>query len=101
MPYQGTRIVLFYDRLLLSVTRSQMPSLWTRLAHEIAHVLQGISRHSASGMMKAKWDGRGLRGDAGSTLGFTDEDVALIHSRMDEKELQASRRDSTGAISVQ
>jgi hypothetical protein len=26
------------------------------LAHEIAHVLQGVSRHSESGILKARWD---------------------------------------------
>ena len=59
MPYQGTRIVVFYNRLLASLTGSRVPSvLGYVLAHEIAHVLQGISRHSASGIMKPKWDPR-------------------------------------------
>src|SRR4029079_5847282 len=59
MPYQGTRIVVFYNRLLTSLRGSRVPSvLGYVLAHEIAHVLQGISRHSASGIMKPKWDPR-------------------------------------------
>jgi hypothetical protein len=86
MPYQGTRIVVFYDRLLTSLTGSRVPSVLGHvLAHEIAHVLQGISRHSASGIMKPKWDARDYAEMRGNTLRFTEDDVSLIRRGLDEK----------------
>jgi hypothetical protein len=61
LPYSGdgTRITLFLDRmaaLFRLATGSQAGILLGHvLAHEIAHVLQGIARHSASGLMKARF----------------------------------------------
>lgn len=31
------------------------------MAHEIAHILKGVSRHSADGVMKAQWDDHNRR----------------------------------------
>ena len=94
MPYQGTRIVVFYDRLLTSLTGSRVPSvLGYVLAHEIAHVLQGISRHSASGIMKPKWDSRDYVEMRGKMLRFTEDDVSLIRRGLEERALQTSRHD--------
>jgi hypothetical protein len=102
MPYEGTRIVVFYDRLQASLTAARVPSVLGHvLAHEIGHVLQGISRHSASGIMKAKWQARDYVEMRGNTLGFTDDDISLIRRGLDERTLQTSRRASTGAIVTQ
>ena len=81
MPFEGTHIVLFYDRVRHAVRPSIAPFLVGHvLAHEIAHILQGISRHSADGIMKAHWDaGDYARMDCGQ-LNFTEEDIRLIHS---------------------
>jgi len=48
------------------------------LAHEITHVIQGIDRHSADGVMKAHWDGGDLARIEGNRLRFAQEDVDLI-----------------------
>jgi len=102
MPYEGTRIVVFYDRLQTSLTTARVPSVLGHvLAHEIGHVLQGISRHSASGIMKAKWEARDYVEMRGNTLRFTEDDVSLIRRGLDETTLQTSRRASTGAIVAQ
>jgi hypothetical protein len=102
MPYQGTRIVVFYDRLRTSLTAARVPwVLGHVLAHEIGHVLQGISRHSASGIMKAKWEARDYVEMREKALGFTEYDVSLILGGLDERTLQTSRRASTGAIVAQ
>ena len=102
MPYEGTRIVVFYDRILNSLTGSRVPSvLGYILAHEIAHVLQGISRHSESGIMKPKWNARDYVEMRGNMLRFTEYDVSLIRSGLDERAHQASRHASAGAIAAQ
>ena len=81
MPFEGTRIVLFYDRVRTAVRPSMAPFLVGHvLAHEIAHILQGISRHSASGIMKPHWDARDYAQMDRGQLNFTEEDIRLIHS---------------------
>jgi hypothetical protein len=89
MPYEGTHIVVFYDRM------QQKPGtvsclLGHVLVHEIAHILQGIHRHSESGIMKAQWNGADYQRMAWKPLPFTDEDVLLIHRGLKARE--ASRR---------
>lgn len=101
-PYQGTRIVVFYDRVLNTVTRSQQSLLLGYvLAHEISHLLQGISRHSASGIMKRKWEARDYVEMRWNALRFTEYDVSLIRDGLYERRLQVSRHASTGAIAAQ
>lgn len=102
MPYEGTLIVVFYDRLLTSLTRSRVPSvLGYVLAHEIAHVLEGISRHSLSGIMKPAWSARDYLEMQWNTLRFTEDDVYLIRRGLEERAFQASKCDSTDEIAPQ
>ena len=83
-PYgeSGVRIVVFYDRvesLLQLHPRITIGAIFGHvLAHEIAHVLQGIARHSEMGVMRAGWTEEDfmLMGIAGLT--FTPEDIVLI-----------------------
>jgi len=49
------------------------------MVHEIAHVLQGVCRHSDSGIMKAEWSPRELREMSFKALPFAREDVGLIY----------------------
>jgi hypothetical protein len=56
-PYEGVHIRVFADRVMAASDYPQ-PKLCGRVlghvfAHEIAHMLQGVSRHSAEGVMKA------------------------------------------------
>jgi hypothetical protein len=56
MPY-GTRIVIFYDRVQQAVEPRRVPALTAHaIAHEIGHILERNSSHSASGVMKARWN---------------------------------------------
>jgi len=77
----GARIVIFYDRVESLLTMQRAPQaiiLGYVLAHEIGHALQGVARHSASGVMRATWttdDFDRMREDG---LRFTEEDVLLI-----------------------
>jgi hypothetical protein len=78
-PFAG-RILVFCDRIDKSV-----PQMRTRLLAymcspmKIAHILQGIVRHSDSGIMKAHWDHDDLREMFSMDLKFTTYDTLLIH----------------------
>jgi hypothetical protein len=85
MPYEGTHIVVFYDRV-----KNRPGSVWCLLghviAHEVAHILQGLKRHSESGIMKAQYTGADYRQMTWEPLQFTDEDVMLIHNGLKVRE---------------
>ena len=76
------RIWLFTDRLnhfLLAFGPTYAgKALGHVLAHEITHVLEGVARHSESGLMKARWNWRDLRLMAGRGIPFDAEDRALL-----------------------
>jgi hypothetical protein len=48
------------------------------LVHEITHVIQGVNRHSESGVMKARWSEKDRTAMYGNRLGFENVDVQLI-----------------------
>jgi hypothetical protein len=81
-PYgSGSAVTVFYDRLLRLAEKSGTPErmlLAHVLAHEIAHVLERIDRHSDSGIMKAQWTREDLAEMARHPLPFDVEDVDLI-----------------------
>jgi hypothetical protein len=51
------------------------------LAHEICHILEGIPRHSGSGLMKARFDWRDMIEMRGGGLKFAPDDEVLLHRR--------------------
>ena len=76
--FEGTHIVLFYDRVIKTVIPPTVPFLLGHvLAHEIVHVLQRVDHHSSEGVMKAHW---GAKDYAGMQLGLklAQEDLDLI-----------------------
>jgi hypothetical protein len=99
LPYEGTHIVVFYDRIKGQVDDSMVPRLLAHvLVHEITHILQGVGRHSASGIMKARFNETDHFRMKRKGLGFTKEDIDLIHigmawrqARLAETTLLASR----------
>jgi hypothetical protein len=78
----GTRIHVFCDRVRASwPDGSKGILLGYVLAHEIAHVLQGVSRHSEEGVMKARWqqsDYQQMR----TGLPFDPTDAEMIRERL-------------------
>jgi hypothetical protein len=77
------QVEVFYDRIEHSFEIPIMPSVLGHvLAHEIAHVLEGINRHSAEGLMKAHWDSRDYVQMYPHLLPFAPEDVELIRARL-------------------
>jgi hypothetical protein len=96
LPYEGTHIVVFYDRVQKTVEPGAAPYLLGHvLAHEITHILQGVNRHSASGVMKAHWESDDFLKMKWRPLSFTEEDVTLIHLSLDAR---SSRR--AGSMSI-
>jgi hypothetical protein len=99
LPYEGTHVVVFYDRIKGQVDDSMVPRLLAHvLVHEITHILQRVGRHSASGVMKARFNEADHFKMKGKGLGFTKEDIDLIHiglawrqARLAENTLVASR----------
>jgi hypothetical protein len=49
------------------------------LAHELAHVVQGVARHSNTGIMKAHWSAQDFHEMVFHKLAFAPIDVELIH----------------------
>jgi hypothetical protein len=99
LPYEGTHIVVFYDRIKGQVDGAVVPMLLAHvLVHEITHILQRVSRHSASGVMKAQFNYTDHFKMKRKDLGFTKEDIDLMHiglawrqARPAENTLVASR----------
>ena len=77
LPYEGAHITVFFDR----IEKGAYPStvLAHVMVHEITHLLQGICRHSETGVMKARWTGMDFGGMRMTPLPFTREDVDLIY----------------------
>jgi hypothetical protein len=79
-PFQTGGIVVFYDRVQASTPRCGLSRLLAYvMAHEITHVLQGISRHSEIGIMKGVWNGHDRAQIQLNTLEFSLEDIEFIH----------------------
>ena len=79
-PYDGSRAVVCYDHLSWAETHPLLaPKLLGHvLAHEIAHDLQGVERHSASGMMAARWSYNDYGDMVRGPLPFDRTDIELI-----------------------
>ena len=83
MPYRegGASIHVFVDRVAAMVPPGRIGTLLGHvLVHEITHGLQGVSRHSPRGVMKAHWDTPDFRAMEVHPLPFDDQDVLLIHA---------------------
>jgi len=87
MPYDGIHIVLLLDRVKDSVAPGAAGYLLGyTIAHEVTHVLEGIARHSTSGIMKAHWDLADHRQIVNGSLGSAPEDVELIYRGLDGRQ---------------
>jgi len=93
LPYEGTQIVVFYDRIRResTVDTSTLANvLASVLVHEITHLLQGLSTHSETGVMKARWDERDLGQMRLRPLALAPEDIDRIQRRLDVRSRKAA-----------
>jgi hypothetical protein len=77
----GAQITVYRDRVrrFLAEHRSSAgAAAGYVLVHELAHVMQGVARHSESGILKAHWSGDDYKDMMFHKLAFTDSDVELI-----------------------
>jgi hypothetical protein len=80
------RFDVFYDRVRAAAPGPRLPSLLAHvLAHEIAHVVQGVHHHASEGLMKAHWVSDDVAGMAWRALPFTTVDVDLLRRGLDER----------------
>jgi hypothetical protein len=88
----GVQVVVYYQRILKVVESRRWPSLLGHvLAHEIAHILEGVDRHSDWGIMKARWDETDFIEMSWRLLPLTPEDVELINRGLDLRASRTSR----------
>jgi hypothetical protein len=91
VPYRR-HITIFFDRI------ETMEDPWTVLGHvmvhEITHIVQGVSRHSHTGLMKPHWNSHDLVQMRYKPLPFTREDLLLLYAGL------AMRRESTDTQTV-
>jgi hypothetical protein len=79
LPYEGFHIFVLWDRLRMTASPRVLPQLLAHvLVHEITHILQGIKRHSDSGIMKAVYSAEDISEMHCHPLPFTAEDLQLI-----------------------
>jgi hypothetical protein len=96
LPYQGTYIEIFYDRVEAAAGPEILPNLLAHvLVHEITHILQGIARHSDTGIMKAHWTVADFREMGVHPLRFTPEDVQLIQLALQSRTERLEALNST------
>ena len=80
LPYEGSHIRLFYDRIAHDRPPILVPALLAHvMVHEITHMLQGISEHSTQGIMKARWTQDDFSYLIVKPLPFSDRDVDMIY----------------------
>jgi hypothetical protein len=89
LPYEGTHIVILYDRVS-KMQPNQVPAVLAHvLVHEVTHILQGFPRHSENGVMKAHWDSQDFAQMTWKSLPFTDDDIDLIQRGLDAREARS------------
>ena len=82
----GTQILIFANRVVQGYG-SDPEILGYVMAHEIGHVLEGIERHSAQGVMKARFTPTDYRKMKTRALRFAAEDAELIHAHFRNREV--------------
>jgi hypothetical protein len=93
LPYEGVHITVFYDRIRKEFAPDLTATLLAHvLVHEITHILQGIERHSETGIMKAHWSSADYVQMRAKPLPFTDWDVELIQAGLASRDVRLSVR---------
>jgi hypothetical protein len=92
----GARVTVFYDRVYSAALywdSIRQPALLAHvLVHEITHAIHGAAaKHTAEGMMKARWSGDDMNQIQTQPLPFTAEDIQLIREGIGARSCEARR----------
>ena len=90
LPYEGTHIRVFRDRIEANQPALVPHLLAHVLVHEIIHILEGCTRHSDHGVMKAHWGGADFNQMLWSELPISQEDIDLVHAGMEKRAQRAA-----------
>jgi hypothetical protein len=85
LPYEGTHIRVFRDRIEANQPALVPHLLAHVLVHEIVHILQGCTRHSDRGVMKAHWGGADFNQMQWGELPISQEDIDLVHAGVERR----------------
>jgi len=81
LPYEGVHVSIFYNRIRQMDQPNLEPVLLGHaMVHEMTHLLQGVNRHSATGVMKAHWDSGDYLEMKRHILALTPEDIQMIRN---------------------
>jgi hypothetical protein len=99
--HTGAHVLIFYDRvdaLTHCVNTAAYVILGHAMAHEIAHVLLGSSKHSKGGLMEARWTPADWRLAAAGLLAFRREEIEYIGARFGPSNFRGPIRDRELAL---
>lgn len=85
--FEGVHIRVFWDRVQNTVSGASPLNTFLLahvMAHEIAHMIEGMDRHSETGLMKARWSKKEIEEMCFRPLSLAPEDVELIHNSRPE-----------------
>jgi hypothetical protein len=77
-PYEGVHIKVFFDRVVRMDREYPDAILGHVLAHEITHLIEGVKRHSKTGLMKAWYSPSEIAGMRKHPMAIAEEDIVLI-----------------------
>lgn len=97
MPYEGKHIRVFRDRINANKPELVPHLLAHVLVHEIIHILQGCSRHSDGGVMKAHWDQADFSQMLWAELPIAQEDIDLVQANIAKRPPLAAAHSYEGA----
>jgi len=87
--HSGTRIEVFYNRIGSSRSDATAANLLAyALVHEITHIIEGVSRHSENGIMKANWNAYDRQLIRSNSLHFAEVDLEMIHAWAEQRHNQ-------------
>jgi hypothetical protein len=102
LPYEGVHITVFYDRIRKRIAPDLAATLLAHvLVHEITHSLQGIDRHSETGIMKAHWTTADYVQMRAKPLPFTKDDAELIQKGLASRDVRLAVRNGVSPGQLQ
>jgi hypothetical protein len=90
--FEGVHIRIFWDRVESNVSGAKTLATFLLahvMAHEITHILEGISRHSQEGVMKTGWTHEEIVQMTVKPLSLAPEDIKLIHNGLAKRQRDA------------